>query len=120
MAIITDAELASYLEVPITAALTLKVSLANGLIEELPYVTIPDPWPTRARSIALEVAARAVRNPDGKSTEQIDDYKFTRDKDTRQAGVYLTADERAELLGLGGVRARGFLSVAVANPLDIP
>lgn len=98
MAVITAGDLASYLRDPLLAtesSLDLIVELANGMVEE---VTGPlDPVPTRVRAIALEVAARAWRNPEGYSSETVDDYTYRRDAATRQAGVYLTADERAEL-----------------------
>lgn len=114
MAIITDAELASYLEVSVTPSLTLKVQLANDLVEGLPYATpLPSPVPARVRAITFEVAARAVRNANGYSSETIDDYTYRRDPATRSAGVYLTADEHAELLGFGGSSDRGAYTVSL-------
>jgi hypothetical protein len=98
MAIITKAELASYLRDPDVNTNTdadLIVSLADGLVAEI--VGAPTTVPTRVKAITLEVAARAWRNPKGYSSETIDDYTYRRDADTRRAGVYLTDGERAEL-----------------------
>lgn len=122
MPIITDTELASYLEREVTPNLTLKANLANDIVEELPYSTpLTEPYPARVRAITLEVAARAVRNPNGYASESGDDYAYRRDPETRQAGVYLTDSERAELLGFGVTKPRGsFYTVGLASPLDIP
>src|SRR5512139_2477829 len=100
MAIITDAELASYLRLAaVDEAVTLFAGLANGLVGDVvgDLVTVP----TRVKVITLEVAARAYRNPNGYSSESIDDYTYRRDAETRQAGVYLTASEAAELAAFG-------------------
>lgn len=103
MPIITDVELASYLERDLTANITLKATLANGIVEELVYPDgLPDTIPTRIRTITLEVGARSIRNADGYSSETIDDYTYRRPDGTREAGVYLTPAERDELLGLIG------------------
>ena len=121
MPIINDTDLASYLEREVTTNLTLKANLANDIVEELPYGTpLAEPYPARVRAITLEVAARAVRNPEGYSSETVDDYTYRRDAATRQAGVYLTDAERAELLGYGRTKPRGsFYTVGLASPLDI-
>lgn len=100
MDVISARELALYLGEDETDSLRLKVILTNGLIAELPYsgtFTVS----TRAKTIALEVAGRAVRNPDGYQTDRIDDSSGTRPAATAAAGVYLTPDEREELLALG-------------------
>jgi len=119
--IITAEELALYLDVDLTASLSMKVDLANAIVSDLPYRTpLVDPVPSRIQAITLEVAARAVRNPNGYSSETIDDYTYRRDADTRQAGIYVTDSERAELLALRSVRPRGsFYSVGLASPLDL-
>lgn len=99
MAIITTADLASYLRDSTLATdpnLGFVVDLANGLVEEVVGVPTGTP-PARVTAITLEVAARAWRNPQGYSSETIDDYTYRRDADTRRAGVYITDGERAEL-----------------------
>jgi hypothetical protein len=50
----------------------------------------------------------------------VDDYTYRRDADTRQAGVYLTDAERAELLTLAGKGQRTFYTVGLTSPLDVP
>lgn len=49
--------------------------------------------------VKIEAAAviRVLRNPDGKITERIDDYSWTRDSSTASGSLYLTDDEWAEL-----------------------
>lgn len=72
------------------------------------YDTIPDavadPSP-RARAIALEVAGRALRNPQGYAAERVDDYSYNRPSATQAAGVYLTDGERSELLDVAAAAA---------------
>lgn len=120
MSIITPDDLASYLRAtdPDWSTVELLTELANGVVEELPTV-YADPTPTRVRAITLEVAARAYYNPEGLSYERGDDYGYGRPADTRNAGVYLTPDERSELLGLGVAVGSGFLSVPVVSPIDM-
>lgn len=104
--IIAATDLASYLRNPSLAeeeALQQIVTLTNGLVGEV--VGDLEPVPVRVQAIALEVGARAWRNPEGYSSETIDDYTYRRDADTRRAGVYLTDSERAELQGIVGGRA---------------
>ena len=104
--IITSAELASYLRLPaVDDAVTLFTDMANGIVTDItgPLATPP----MRVRAITLEVAARAYRNPNGYSSETIDDYTYRRDGDTRQAGVYLTDAEARELATFGGTASAG-------------
>jgi uncharacterized protein (DUF58 family) len=117
MAIITDSDLASYLRQP-DADVALYTDLANGVVGDL--IGAVDPVPTRIKAITLEVGARAFRNPNGYSSETVDDYTYRRDADTRQAGVYLTDAERAELLTLAGKGQRTFYTVGLTSPLDVP
>lgn len=118
MPIITDVELAAWLDRDVTANLTLKATLADQIVTELLYPeTVPALIPARVKAITLEVAARSVRNPNGYSSETVDDYTYRRDADTRQAGVYLTAAERAELLGAIGLGS-SFRSVRLISALD--
>lgn len=113
MEIIIDSDLTSYVRLP-DADVALYVELANGIVSELVGDLVE--VPTRVRAITLEVAARAFRNPNGYSSETVDDYTYRRDADTRQAGVYLTDSERAELLGMVGGYDRGIYSVPLGGP----
>ena len=120
MPFITVADLASYLRNPAVASDTdaqFYVDLANGTVEDVigTLATVP----TRVKSITLEIAARAWRNPNGYSSETIDDYTYRRDADTRQAGVYLTDAERAELVGYSGKTVRRVGTIPLTNPLDV-
>src|SRR4051812_31726872 len=108
MAVITQSDLISYLREP-DAEVSMIVELADGIVSEV-VGTVPFPVPTRMRAIALEVAARAYRNPNGYSSETIDDYTYRRDNSTQQAGVYLTDAERMELLALDGFLSAGAYS----------
>ena len=111
MPVISDADLASYLRMGSPdATVALFAGMASDLVEDVTGTlgTVP----TRVKAIALEVAARAYRNPNGYSSETIDDYTYSRDTDTRQAGVYLTATEAAELAT--------FTGTALSGPFTIP
>lgn len=125
MDIITTADLASYLRdatVTNDGGAALYVDLANGLVTEAggaPLLLL-DPLPIRVKAITLEVAARAWRNPNGFSSETVDDYTYRRDSDTRAAGVYLTDAERAELVNITGVGTASAYSIVVGSPLDTP
>ena len=116
--IITEADLASYLRIdPASADLSLLVRLANGTVSEAVPALVA-PYKTRAVAITLEVAARAYRNPEGYTSETVDDYTYRRDAGTGAAGVYLTDAERAELVGLSGVAMRRAGSIRVTSPWD--
>ena len=93
------------------------VDLANGIVGDV--IGTLDPIPTRVRAITLEIAARAWRNPNGYSSETIEDYTYRRDAETRQAGVYLTPSESAELLSITGKGKGTFYTVSLVNPLDV-
>lgn len=98
----------------------LVVDLATSMVDELPGVW-PIPFPARAKAITLEIAARAVRNPEGFAYERGDDYGYGLPSDTRHAGVYLTDSERAELLAIKGVAPTStFYSASLVSPLDLP
>lgn len=43
--------------------------------------------------VECEAVIRKARNPDGKLTERIDDYSWTRDTSTSSGALYLTDDE---------------------------
>lgn len=123
-AFITEAELASYLQLPAGSvpAGAMAVTLANGLATEVLGETYaPSPVPVTLKAILLEVAARGWRNPQGFSsvTVGIDDY----DKTVRRegaalttGGVYLTDGEKATLLEFIGVARRKVGSF----PLKVP
>lgn len=114
-----DAELlASYPGVPAGADLTLAVLLANGLV----YDVIGDlsPVPTKAVAIALEVAARGLRNASGASSEskKIDDWTHTvrYEGEEFKAGFYLTDDEETDLEALLGEDMRAVGSIRMHVP----
>jgi len=86
------------------AALLLS-DLTFGLIYEVVPAEIAEMSAT-ARSIALEVTARAYRNPNGYAAENVDDYGYRRPTATAGSGVYLTTDERAQLLALSADTTR--------------
>lgn len=119
MQVITTSQLAAYLRQPVTeldaAASSLYVELANGIVTEVTGEL--DPVPVRVRAIALEVAARAYRNPEGVTSETIDDYTWRRGESTSGAGVYLTPDEYATLARLSGGTGR-VTSVRLMSPFD--
>lgn len=119
MPIITTAELASYLRTTEASEMALVVELAEGIVSEV-WTAGTSPAPARVRAITLEVAARAWRNPEGYSSETVDDYTYRRDADTRAAGIYLTDAERAALLGLNGTGYASAFSMPVYMPQDIP
>lgn len=112
--------LASYPGVTISNAETadLVVSLTNGLITDVVGEDL-DPIPFRVKTIAYEVAARALRNPEGAEsiTKGVDDWKKTvrySQAEALRAGVYLTDEEKADLLGkLGGTPGVGSIRMHV-------
>jgi hypothetical protein len=116
MALFTTDELAAY---PGTEGLTTETAdllqeLAEGLIfEVVPQATAETT--TVAKAIALEVVARAYRNPGGYSSETVDDYTYRRDSATRAAGVYLTPEERALLTALTDTPRRRVRSVRLSS-----
>jgi hypothetical protein len=97
----TDEELASY---PGTEGVSeATAELLRDLAEARIYAVLPaDIADTSAvaKGIALEVVARAYRNPNGYAAENVDDYGYRRPAATASSGVYLTADERSELASL--------------------
>ena len=104
-AYITEAQLASYLQVTIpTGDAELTVQLANDAVTDvIGDITAWDTVPARVTAITLEAAARHWRNPQGYSSVQrkLDDFDTTerREGDALVApGVYVTADEEDALL----------------------
>jgi hypothetical protein len=97
----TDDELASYPGVEGISEET--VALLRDLAEARILAVVPQEVVQDSvivKGIALEMVARAYRNPGGFASETVDDYTYRRDGATRSAGVYLTGDERAELVKL--------------------
>lgn len=99
--VINSTTLANYPGAPTTnataAQIDLVIRLTNGLVKEITGDLAT--YPVRVESAALEAAARALRNPDGASEEQIDDYSTKRPMGQESAGVYLTAWERGQIEG---------------------
>lgn len=96
---VNPSALASYPGNPTSGAssdtVALVIRLTNGLVAD---VTGPlDSVPSRVEAIALEVAARALRNPESASEVRLDDYSVKRPIGQESAGVYLTRWERGEL-----------------------
>lgn len=118
MDIITTTDLASYLRDTSLdePAAALYVELANGLVSDVTG-DLTAPYPAQVRAVALEAAARAYRNPEGASSETIDDYTFRRDGGTAAGGVYLTAAEQAKLAMGSGSAVRGMYVVDLGTPL---
>ena len=107
MALFTADELAAYPGtegIPEATAFLLQ-DLTEGLIYGLiPQVTADAS--VTAKGIALEVVSRAWRNRDGYASERVDDYAYSRPGETRNAGVYLTKDEKSDILKLTADTAR--------------
>lgn len=102
--VITATELASYLSVDVTPALTLVVELTNGVITEAwDEDNVVDPVPARVRALAFDVAARAAANPKNLTSWTLswDDINRTErvEGQSRRFGVYLTDEEIAVLNG---------------------
>lgn len=99
MDVITDAELASWLGEPESAALSLAVDLTNGVIADA-WSEPVDPIPARVRALAFTVAARATSNRKGLSSWTLswdDTTRTERASEARRVGVYLTDEELADL-----------------------
>lgn len=97
----TDDELASYPGAEGISADT--TALLRRLAEARIYAVLPQgiaDASVTAQGIALEVVTRAYRNPNGYAAENVDDYSYRRPTSTSASGIYLTAEERAELASL--------------------
>jgi hypothetical protein len=93
------------------------VTLVNGLVTEA-WKTPETPVPFWVKTIALETAARAARNPKGLAswTRSLDDGSRTErlPDAAARAGVYLTDVDRARLRGETRRRRRfGTIRVAI-------
>lgn len=100
------------------------LDLAQGIITEV--IGDQNPWPSTAKSIALAIAARAYRNPDGLQREQVGGTLAIYNDQPGRMGVYLTADERDDLIrwknyngGTGGPLASFPDSHAYPDPVEI-
>ena len=100
-------EFASYLRRPLTEVdqnvAGLLLELTEGVINDA--ISGYAVTASRIKAVALEVAARAYRNPDGLIAETLDDWSGRRPEDVARAGVYLTESERTQLLAAAGVPA---------------
>lgn len=113
--VITTAELATYLGTATLPAYAQYVLFANGLVTEA-WENPVEPIPWWVKSIALEAAGRAGRNPKGLASwsRTIDDGSRTErlPETAARAGVFLTTEEETKLRrGLDKARARRFGSV---------
>lgn len=84
--------------------------LVNGLVNEV-WAEPIEPVPFWVHALALEVGARASRNPKGLQswTRSLDDGQRTErisEDAAKHVGVYLTDDERNRLLGKPAARRR--------------
>lgn len=102
--IIDTPKLLSYLGLSADAAppgTDTRVELTNGLISEA-WANPETPIPTWVTLIALEVAGRPTRNPKGlvSWTRAVDDASRTErlSEKAAKAGIFLTADERNQLV----------------------
>ena len=103
----TDDELASYPGAEGIEPATTE--LLRQLAEARIYAVLPQEIADSsaiARGIALEVVTRAYRNPNGYAAENVDDYGYRRPASTAGSGIYLTADERADLSALNAEAPR--------------
>lgn len=66
---------------------------------------------TLVKHVAVAAVLRTLKNPDGKSEEQIEDYRYRRDASSASGALYLTGDELALLTR----RARGAFSITPAQ-----
>lgn len=73
------------------AAATVARRVASGWLRDATRLAAwPDPVPDDLWSWAIELAGIAYRNPDGKSSEAIDDYRVNLDR-TRRTEILNTA-----------------------------
>lgn len=90
--------------------------LVNELITE-GWVEPVDPVPTKVKAVALEAAGRASRNPKGliSWTKSVDDGSRTERvaETAARVGVYLTADEWADINGARRTRRRRYGTIRV-------
>lgn len=74
--------------------------------------------PTVVESVALAVAYRAFRNPDGLGQASLGDASVSYDRGSGQSAVYLTRDERRSIRRAAGTSAIG--AVELVAPWSMP
>ena len=100
MPMFTQPELASYLNTPIDnpGRAALLSTLAEGLVldrlGDSPGALVTH---VRVKVIALEVAARAYRNPEGYVDQSVDDWRGRLPDTLAKAGIFLTGHEEGQL-----------------------
>lgn len=62
--------------------------------------------------VVCTMVIRILRNPDGKSEESIDDYRYRRDAATASGSLYVTPEELADLIPVLQRRANSVRLVA--------
>jgi hypothetical protein len=65
---------------------TLDVDMAAGTVSE-----------ENVRRVVATMVLRILRNPEGKDSEQIDDYKYTRHELVASGMLHVTSDELADI-----------------------
>ena len=118
MAIITAAELVSYLREDGTTEedVALVVDLANGLIEDEFTVAPPQTWPTWTRILALSLAEAGWTKF---SEESVDDWSGKRRAALAAMVLTETDKNRLALLDGRGTVATGY-TVRMSSPYDPP
>lgn len=84
---------------------------ANELVDAVAGLAPSQPDPAGVTAIRLEVAARAYRNPNGYAGGRLGDYAAPTLPGGR-SGVYLTDQERADLLGRPAGQVTGWAGSA--------
>ncbi len=74
--------------------------------------------PPVVESVALAVAYRAYRNPDGLGQASLGDASVSYDRGDAQAAVYLTRDERRSIRRAAGTSAAG--AIELISPWSMP
>lgn len=109
-------------ERPLTAAEQARVTVllddASAIIRaQMP--NLPDPPPETVVGVVCAMVARAIRNPEGKRSETIDDYSYTRDNAVSTGDLYL-ADAERDLLGSPGGGAFSITPLYPPCPEETP
>lgn len=65
--------------------------------EAVPGLDLPPGPPATAVAVCCAMVLRVIQNPEGKRSEQIDDYSYTIDSARSAGQLYLTEEERAML-----------------------
>jgi hypothetical protein len=80
---------------------TLEADIAASTVSEADAVRI-----------LANMVLRVMKNPEGKRSEQIDDYSYTRDNTLSSGELYVTAEELADLTPEGYRRSKSVRLVA--------